>query len=125
MTRERTIRWEDPAPTARLARSASGEELLRQMLEGKLPHPPIMDTLDYALDEIEAGRTVFSLVPQEFHYNPIGVVHGGVAATLLADSGGLKLFSLAGFYQADDERLARAPGRLSGVIGAAPEPFDV
>ena len=49
----------------------------------------------------------------------------GVAATLLADSGGLKLFSLAGFYQADDERLARAPGRLSGVIGAAPEPFDV
>ena len=53
------------------------------MLEGKLPHPPIMDTLDYALEEIEAGRTVFSLVPQEFHYNPIGVVHGGVAATLL------------------------------------------
>lgn len=49
----------------------------------------------------------------------------GVAATLIADSGGLKLFSLAGFYQADDERLARAPGRLSGVIGAAPEPFDV
>lgn len=49
----------------------------------------------------------------------------GVAATLLADAGGLKLFSLAGFYQAQDERLARAPGRLSGVIGAAPEPFDV
>ena len=49
----------------------------------------------------------------------------GVAATLIADSGGLKLFSLAGYYQPDDERLARAPGRLSGVIGSAPEPFDV
>jgi chorismate mutase len=49
----------------------------------------------------------------------------GVAATLLLEAGGLKLFSLAGFYQADDERLARAPGRLSGVIGAAPAPFDV
>ncbi|MDO9335292.1 MAG: chorismate mutase [Caulobacter sp.] len=49
----------------------------------------------------------------------------GVAAAPLLESGGLRLFTLAGFYQKDDERLARAPGRLSGVIGAAPEPFDV
>ncbi|HVI31309.1 chorismate mutase [Phenylobacterium sp.] len=49
----------------------------------------------------------------------------GAAATLVAEAGGLKLFSLAGFYQADDPRLARAPGRLSGVIGAAPAPLDV
>ncbi|MDP1875084.1 chorismate mutase [Phenylobacterium sp.] len=49
----------------------------------------------------------------------------GVAAELLSEAGGLKLFTLAGYYQANDERLARAPGRLSGVIGAAPEPFDV
>jgi chorismate mutase len=51
--------------------------------------------------------------------------HDGVAATLLVETGGLKLFSLAGFYQRDDARLARAPGGLSGVIGAAPAPFDV
>ncbi|MDP3658811.1 chorismate mutase [Phenylobacterium sp.] len=49
----------------------------------------------------------------------------GVAATCIAVAGGLKLFSLAGFYQADDARLARAPGGMSGVIGAAPTPFDV
>jgi chorismate mutase len=49
----------------------------------------------------------------------------GVAATPLAEAGGLKLFVLAGYYQAEDERLARAPGRLSGVIGAAPAPLDV
>lgn len=49
----------------------------------------------------------------------------GAAAELLAEAGGLKLFSLAGYYQPEDERLARAPGRLSGVIGAAPAPFDV
>ncbi|HEY0436941.1 MAG TPA: chorismate mutase, partial [Phenylobacterium sp.] len=48
----------------------------------------------------------------------------GVAAGLLAETGGLKLFKLAGFYQAGDERLARAPGKLSGVIGAAPAPLD-
>lgn len=49
----------------------------------------------------------------------------GVAASLLIEAGGLKLFTLSGFYQASDARLARAPGRLSGVIGAAPGPLDV
>lgn len=49
----------------------------------------------------------------------------GVAARLLAEAGGLKLFGLAGFYMDGDERLARAPGSLTGVIGAAPAPFDV
>jgi chorismate mutase len=49
----------------------------------------------------------------------------GVAATLLVEAGGLKLFKLAGYYQADDARLKRAPGKLSGVIGAAPAPLDV
>jgi hypothetical protein len=49
----------------------------------------------------------------------------GVAATLLVSTGGLKLFVLSGFYRADDPRLARAPGSLSGVIGAAPAPLDV
>ena len=49
----------------------------------------------------------------------------GVAAHLVCESGGLRLFSLAGFYQRDDVRLIRAPGQLSGVIGASPEPFYV
>ncbi|MDX9997532.1 MAG: chorismate mutase [Phenylobacterium sp.] len=49
----------------------------------------------------------------------------GVAASLLVEAGGLKLFALAGYYQPEDERLARAPGRLTGVIGAAPQPLDV
>ena len=48
----------------------------------------------------------------------------GVAADLMLEGGGLKLFSLAGFYQRDDARLAHAPGRLSGVIGASARPFD-
>ncbi len=44
----------------------------------------------------------------------------GLAAEPLAAAGGLKLFMLAGYVQADDGRLTSAPGRLSGVIGAAP-----
>jgi chorismate mutase len=49
----------------------------------------------------------------------------GVGGRLLAEAGGLKLFALSGFYQRDDERLARAPGRMTGVIGVAPGPFDL
>lgn len=44
----------------------------------------------------------------------------GLAASPLIAAGGLKLFVLAGYVQADDGRLANAPGGLSGVIGAAP-----
>jgi uncharacterized protein (TIGR00369 family) len=81
--RERTITWEDPMPTARAARKLAGRELLDSMREGALPKPPIMETLGYDMVEIGDGRAVFSILPQEFHYNPIGVVHGGVTATLL------------------------------------------
>lgn len=49
----------------------------------------------------------------------------GVAGGPLAQHGGLTLYALAGYYQHEDARLARAPGRLHGVIGAAPEPFDL
>lgn len=53
-----------------------------------------------------------------------GLSELGLAAELKAEGGGLRLFQLAGYVQPHDERLARAPGRLTGVIGAAPQPFD-
>jgi hypothetical protein len=48
----------------------------------------------------------------------------GVAGSILLEAGGLKLFALSAYYQSEDERLKRAPGTLSGVIGAAPAPLD-
>lgn len=47
----------------------------------------------------------------------------GFAADLAAEASGLRLFTLGGFVQADDPRLADAPGRLTGVVGAAPAPL--
>jgi chorismate mutase len=47
----------------------------------------------------------------------------GLAAELLAEGRGLRLFTLPGYVQAEDQRLVGAPGRLTGVIGAAPTPF--
>jgi chorismate mutase len=49
----------------------------------------------------------------------------GLAGRMISEGRGLKLFALAGYVQPEDERLARAPGRLTGVIGAAPAPFDL
>ena len=61
----------------------SGLELLKEMIAGRLPGPPIMQTLDFRLTTIEQGRAVFEGTPQMMHYNPLGTVHGGYAATLL------------------------------------------
>ena len=49
----------------------------------------------------------------------------GLAAAPLAEGRGLRLFALPGYVQPNDPRLLGAPGRLTGVIGAAPTPFDL
>lgn len=81
--RSRTFQWKDPMLSAGLARTLPGLEFLRGIRDGKIPNPPITDALDYTLTVVEPGLVVFEIEPKEFHYNPIGVVHGGVALTLL------------------------------------------
>ena len=65
------------------ARSMSGLDFIAAIRDGDLPPAPIQDLLGFDLVEASEGRTVFACTPHERHYNPIGVVHGGVAATLL------------------------------------------
>jgi uncharacterized protein (TIGR00369 family) len=60
----------------------SGIEYLRAMMDGDLPGPPIVALLGFGFVEIEEGRVVFECEPAEYHYNPIGSVHGGLACTL-------------------------------------------
>jgi len=92
--RERTFRWGDPMATATAARSRSGIELLRAVAAGELPEPPIAATLGFELVEVEPGNVVFAFEPAEYHYNPIGSVHGGVYATLLDSAAGCAVHSL-------------------------------
>jgi uncharacterized protein (TIGR00369 family) len=61
----------------------SGLDFMRAIRDGALPPPPIAVLLGFRLAEVEAGRVVFECTPGEQHYNPIGVVHGGLAMTLL------------------------------------------
>jgi len=60
----------------------TGLEQLRALIAGG-KRPGIGDALDFTLVEVEAGRAVFAGTPGLHAYNPIGMVHGGYAATLL------------------------------------------
>jgi uncharacterized protein (TIGR00369 family) len=81
--RSLTISWEDPVASAARAAELSGVDAMRAIASGELPPPPIALLLGFRPVEIDAGRVVFEAYPNESHYNPIGVVHGGLAATLL------------------------------------------
>lgn len=83
--RTRTVSWEDPMVGAGVARTMSGIEYLRALARGELPAPPIAELMGFRAVEVEEGRVVFEAEPAEYHYNPIGTVHGGFACTL-ADS---------------------------------------
>ncbi|MEO8384963.1 MAG: PaaI family thioesterase [Betaproteobacteria bacterium] len=64
-------------------KTVSGLELLRGMIAGKYPGPPMAALLDFRLISAEKGRAVFEAEPGLKHYNPLGVVHGGLGATML------------------------------------------
>src|SRR5262249_15452296 len=66
-----------------VAAGMSGLELLRGMIARQFPAPPIMQLIGFDLTEVEHGRAVFEGTPTFQHYNPLGTVHGGYAATLL------------------------------------------
>lgn len=92
--RERTFTWGDPLPGARAARGMRGLDYLRAIQRGEHPPPPVAMALGFTLCEVDEGRAVFGMVPAEYHYNPIGVVHGGVAATLMDSAMGCAVHSL-------------------------------
>ena len=83
MAREITVSWSDPAALAAAGRSMAGIDFLRAIRDGRLPPPPIAVVLGFSLTEVEPGHAVFEFTPGEQHYNPIGVVHGGMAMTVL------------------------------------------
>jgi uncharacterized protein (TIGR00369 family) len=61
----------------------TGLQTMLAIKTGDLPPPPIAELIGFDLLEVDEGRAVFALDPAERHYNPLGTVHGGIAATLL------------------------------------------
>ena len=91
--RRRTYSWSDPDVLAAAAAHLDGLQFLRDIEAGRLPAPPVMHTLGVGGVEVDHGRIVFTLDPAEWHYNPIGTVHGGVLATLLDSAAGCAVHS--------------------------------
>jgi uncharacterized protein (TIGR00369 family) len=81
--RSRTISWTDPARVRFRLRGLDGYEQLAAMKRGDASPPPAVALLGLSLDELERGRTVFSVVADELHENPMGTMHGGIVATLV------------------------------------------
>ncbi len=61
----------------------SGLEILQAVVDGRVPGPPMGRLMNIQLAEVARGHIVFTAELGEFHYNPLGMIHGGFAATLL------------------------------------------
>ena len=79
---------------AKEAMQMSGMDYLQAMGDNKFPLPPLLHTLDFSVATLESGNVVFEFTPQEFHYNPIGTVHGGVITAILDSAMGCSVHSL-------------------------------
>jgi uncharacterized protein (TIGR00369 family) len=73
--------------------SYDGLAFLKAIIDGTVPNPPISETLGFHLIDVTNGRAVFEGFPAYRHYNPIGTVHAGFAATLLDSALGCAIFS--------------------------------
>ena len=89
--RSRIVTWEDPLATAAAGRGAEGVDFLQSMVDGEVPGPPIASLLGMSLMSVSPGQAVFTVLPDESMYNPIGAVHGGIVCTLLDTAQGCAL----------------------------------
>ncbi|MEU4605783.1 PaaI family thioesterase [Kribbella sp. NPDC023972] len=92
-TRSRTFTWSDPALTAASLGAVSGLEMLQAMRDGEIPAPPILQLVGGTGFEVEEGKVTVFMPAAEFHYNPLGTVHGGIIATLLDTAAGCTVHS--------------------------------
>ncbi len=81
--RSKVVTWHDPLQLAAAAAGLSGLDFLTALLDGTLPPPPIATLVGMNPVSVTAGDVVFTCLPDESVYNPIGVVHGGLVCTLL------------------------------------------
>jgi uncharacterized protein (TIGR00369 family) len=79
----RSYSWGDPHALSKAGQELSGLEFMRLLATEKLGRTPMMATLAFRFTAVEEGRIEFECETGAFMYNPMGVVHGGLAATLL------------------------------------------
>lgn len=63
--------------------SMNGVDFLQALRDGKLPMPPIMETMSITTLDVKLGEVTMLGKPEARHLNPLGSVHGGYGCTLL------------------------------------------
>jgi uncharacterized protein (TIGR00369 family) len=86
--RTRTVTWEDPAIGVSAMTTMTGLDYIRAMAAGDVPAPPISALMNMDITDVAEGTVTFTARPDESHYNPIGMIHGGFACTLLDSAAG-------------------------------------
>ena len=72
----------------------TGRQMLQAMIDGRLPAPPISETLNFWLVEAGDGVAAFEGEASARLLNPMGTVHGGWALTLIDSAAGCAAHSL-------------------------------
>lgn len=80
--REKTITWRDPLVGSAAGTSTSGPDFLGAIRDGVLAPTPMAQHFNFAIEEVQYGRVVFTCDVDESANNPIGLVHGGLVCTL-------------------------------------------
>ena len=82
--------------TAEEIEGRSGIEVMRAMVTGELPGPPMADVLGFHLVEVGEGFALFEGVPTAALLNPQGTVHGGWALALIDSATGCAAHTMLG-----------------------------
>lgn len=80
---QRVVTWQSPSLYTQHMREMSGIDYINAVRSGELPVSPMLKLLDIHGREWHEGYALFTVLPQEFHYNPMGMAHGGLACALL------------------------------------------
>ncbi|MDV8013874.1 PaaI family thioesterase [Rhodococcus sp. IEGM 1241] len=91
--RTKTVSWHNPHATAAAGHERSGLEFLTAWMRGETAGAPICELINARLIAVDVGDVVFACEPDESVYNPIGMVHGGLACTLLDSAAGCAVHS--------------------------------
>jgi uncharacterized protein (TIGR00369 family) len=73
----------DAQAAAQRLMSMTGLEAMQLLVKGQHGAPSIAKTLGFTLAEVEDGKAVFIGEPSDRVLNPLGIVHGGFALTLI------------------------------------------
>lgn len=91
--RERLLTWDDPLALTERVRGLAGLDVLERVVRGDLPQWPMTRLMGIALVAVAPREAIVEGRPEEWHYNPAGVVHGGFAATILDTAVGCAIFT--------------------------------